>query len=490
MSDAGYGAANATSYWRMYTGHNCTNYAAYRMVKSGMPNVRPWSGEGNASNWGLVEASITNQRPAVGAVAWWGANVPPAGSAGHVAYVEKVVSSDEIVVSQDSWGGDFSWARVTRSSGRWPSGFIHFHDVPMLNLVKPAISGMTKVGTMLTASPGKWSPADATISFRWRADGERIAGATGATFTPTSAQEGKKLSVRVTASKLGYPSTSVISASTPAVLPGVIANTVAPAISGDAKVDATLTASAGSWYPAPDALTYQWSADGAPLAGANGPTLVAEPSLVGKVVTVTVTASRAGYTDVQVSSAGTPAVAPGTFTEVTRPSVIGTPRLGQTLTVDEGAFSPGTSDIAVQWLRSGVPVPGAQASTYLLTPADLGRHISARVSVSRPGYTTLVDRAPRTALVKSVPTVTVIGQPGRRGRARFTVTVKAPSVTPVDGVVRIKSRGELLRDVTLSAGTATTTISGLPAGTRSFAFWYLGSRTVAKGVGRTSVNVS
>ena len=47
MSDAGYGAANATSYWRMYTGHNCTNYAAYRMVKSGMANVRPWSGRPN-----------------------------------------------------------------------------------------------------------------------------------------------------------------------------------------------------------------------------------------------------------------------------------------------------------------------------------------------------------------------------------------------------------------------------------------------------------
>ncbi len=489
MSEAGYGAASGTSYWRMYTGHNCTNYAAYRMVKSGLPNVRPWSGEGNASNWGLAKASITNQVPAVGAVAWWGANVPPAGSAGHVAYVEKVVSSDEIVVSQDSWGGDFSWARITRSSGRWPSGFIHFHDVPTLNLVKPSVSGMAKVGTMLTASPGKWSPADATISFRWRADGVGIAGATGATFTPTPAQEGKMLSVRVTAARLGYPTTSVVSASTPAVLPGVIANTVAPSISGDAKVDATLTASAGSWNPSPDALTYQWSADGAPVAGANGPTLAEDASLVGKVVTVTVTASRAGYTDVPVTSAGTAAVAPGTFTEITSPSVSGTPRLGQTLTLDQGTFTPGTSDVAVQWLRGGVPVPDAQASSYLLTPADLGHHMTARVTVSRPGYTTLVERAPRTASVKSVPTVKVVGQPGRRGRATFTVTVTAPGVSPVGGVVRIKSKGKFLRDVALSAGTATTTVSGLPAGTRPFAFWYLGSRTVARGVGRTSVNI-
>src|SRR5690348_8964061 len=52
MSSAGYDRNNSQMYWRMYAGHNCTNYAAYRMVLSGMPNVRPWSGDGNAMNWG------------------------------------------------------------------------------------------------------------------------------------------------------------------------------------------------------------------------------------------------------------------------------------------------------------------------------------------------------------------------------------------------------------------------------------------------------
>ncbi len=54
---------------------------------------------------------ITNGTPSVGAIAWWRAGVKPAGSAGHVGYVEKVVSADEIIVSQDSWNGDFSWTR-------------------------------------------------------------------------------------------------------------------------------------------------------------------------------------------------------------------------------------------------------------------------------------------------------------------------------------------------------------------------------------------
>ena len=69
MPNAGYKTANGTMYWRMYSGHNCTNYAAYRMVKSGLPNVRPWTGDGNASNWGHANKAITNSVPTVGAVA-------------------------------------------------------------------------------------------------------------------------------------------------------------------------------------------------------------------------------------------------------------------------------------------------------------------------------------------------------------------------------------------------------------------------------------
>ena len=59
---AGYAANNHRMYWRMYSGHNCTNYVAYRMVKAGMPNVRPWSGGGNATNWGVRDAR--DHRPA------------------------------------------------------------------------------------------------------------------------------------------------------------------------------------------------------------------------------------------------------------------------------------------------------------------------------------------------------------------------------------------------------------------------------------------
>ncbi|GGM81445.1 hypothetical protein GCM10009721_02360 [Terrabacter tumescens] len=124
-SHAGYKENSATSYWRQSTGHNCTNYVAYRLVKNGLPNTKPATLSGNAYNWGPSFAAQTNTSPAVGSVAWWDTSYS---STGHVAYVEKVLSASEIIISEDNWGGDFRWRRVTASGGRWPKGFIHLKD--------------------------------------------------------------------------------------------------------------------------------------------------------------------------------------------------------------------------------------------------------------------------------------------------------------------------------------------------------------------------
>ena len=97
-SNHGYSTHKSTSYWRMYAGTNCTNYVAYRLVSTnGMPNTRPHSGDGNAEDWGTTESKITDKKPVVGSVAWWGR------TGHHVAYVEQVVSSTEIVVSESNW---------------------------------------------------------------------------------------------------------------------------------------------------------------------------------------------------------------------------------------------------------------------------------------------------------------------------------------------------------------------------------------------------
>ncbi len=482
MPHAGYKAHRWTMYWRMYGGHNCTNYAAYRMVRSGMPNDRPWDGAGNATYWGTSKPRITDTTPRVGAVAWWKSNVPYAGSAGHVAYVERVVSADEIIVSEDNWGGDFQWRRVTRSGPGWPSGFIHFNDVRLRSTRLPRISGAPRVGEVLTASTGTWGPvaarAGATYRYQWRVNGGNVSGATDPTFTVRPAHQGRRISVRVRASSFGYLMGSALSASTAPVEATTLENVTPPAVSGDATVGSTLTASSGEWTAAPTTLTYQWLADGAPVDGATTSTLAAGPDLAGKTLSVQVTATRDGYTDASVVSAATSPVAPGSFTRSSTPAVSGTPRLGETLTVDPGSFTPTDAEVSIRWLRAGVPVEGAAGSTYRLTAADLGSRMVARVRLTKPGYTSLRTRSAPTRRVKTVPVMRVATEPGT-GLLGITASLTAEGVQPVTGTVRIRSGRQPLAELTLRRGTAATTLRGLPKGQRTFRIRYLGSRTVA-----------
>lgn len=468
MSDGGYSASSRTMYWRMYSGHNCTNYAAYRMVKAGLANSRPWTGGGNATNWGTKMSSITNGTPSVGAIAWWKAGVRPAGSAGHVAYVERVVSDDEIILSQDSWRGDFSWTRVTRTGGGWPSGFVHFKDPRLVNTKAPAISGTPKVGSTLTASPGSWDPAGATLAYQWLQDGVAISGATTSTLTPKRAQTGRSITVRVTASSVGYPATSATSTATPAVASRALASTTAPSISGEARVGGTLSASPGAWAPAPDSVRYQWRSGRIPVAGATGPTLAVEPALVGKPVSVAVTAGRTGYRSVTEVSEATARVAAGTLTLSSAPTVVGTTQPGHALKVVVPATPPG-STTAVQWLRRGVPVPGATGTAYRMTVADIGSRLLAQVTVTKPGYQMLTTRTDISSFVRTRPLIRVSTAP-TKGRLAVYAAVTATGVRPVTGAIQIRSRGKLLRQVTLSDGIARAALIGLPRGARTYRF--------------------
>jgi surface antigen len=124
--DSGYAVLGLVSYWNQTPGHNCTNYVAYRLTHGGRLVARP-PGTGSAYTWGDAARAAgvpVDDRPSVGAVAWWTA-AAIGSSSGHVAYVEEVQADGSIVLSEDNLTGDFDWRRVTRGAG-WPSGFIHY----------------------------------------------------------------------------------------------------------------------------------------------------------------------------------------------------------------------------------------------------------------------------------------------------------------------------------------------------------------------------
>ncbi len=119
------------SYWRMYAGHNCTNYVAYRMIMKGVQDA-PWGYPGGSAwQWraGAKKAKIkVDTTPAVGAVMQWGRNTNGGGSSGHVVYVEKVTATS-VTISEDSWSG-YGAVRVIRkdSSNYKAAKFIHIKD--------------------------------------------------------------------------------------------------------------------------------------------------------------------------------------------------------------------------------------------------------------------------------------------------------------------------------------------------------------------------
>ena len=479
MGNGGYRAESGTMWWRMYSGHNCTNYAAYRVIKAGLPNTRPWTGSGNASNWGPANPKIRDGVPAVGAIAWWAAYDPPAGSSGHVAYVEKVVSDNEIIISQDSWGGDFSWARITRTGGRWPTGFLHFKDVGLANTTVPTVSGTARVGSTLTATGATWTPAATTVTYQWRADGQNIPQATSSTLVLGLAQEGRRISVVVTGRAAGFPASAVESAPTAAVEPGEITNTVAPAILGEPRVDSTLTATPGEWSPAPTTLAYRWFANGRPIPAATTPTLTPVPELLGKKITVRVTARKEGYDAVRTRAPRLAPVAPGTFTVLQPPVVSGATLPGETLTLDPGSYTPaGADELAIAWLRDGAPVDGVTGTTYPLTTTDLGTSLTAEVTLARPGYETLAARAAATAPVKALPQVGVEVVRGIH-RLRLAITVTASGVSPVTGGLVVSRGRTLIAETTLRrGGRARVLLPELRPGVRTIRVRYLGSETV------------
>ena len=180
-------------------------------------------------------------------------------------------------------------------------------DSTTLNVALPTVSGTARVGAVLTAVPGSWSPS-ATFTYAWKR-GTTVVG-TSSTYTPTSADRGSALTLTVTGSATGYTSASTVSATTAAVGYGVITPTPTPTITGSATVGSTLRASTGIW-PTGVSLSYRWDRCSvltslcSAIQRATKSDYRVNTNDRGFTIRVAVTGSRTGYTSVTVTSAFT-----------------------------------------------------------------------------------------------------------------------------------------------------------------------------------------
>ncbi|MFC6234841.1 S8 family serine peptidase [Leucobacter soli] len=86
--------------------------------------------------------------------------------------------------------------------------------MPLINTKKPKVSGTKRVGKKLKIIAPKWSESGVKVKYQWLRNGKKIKGATSKTYKLRTADRGKRISVKATASKSTYKTVSAASAKT------------------------------------------------------------------------------------------------------------------------------------------------------------------------------------------------------------------------------------------------------------------------------------
>ncbi|WP_308287726.1 carboxypeptidase regulatory-like domain-containing protein [Cryobacterium sp. 1639] len=262
----------------------------------------------------------------------------------------------------------------------------------------PTITGAVEVGQTLTSTSGTWAPAPVALSYQWLRGSTPIDGATAATYKPVTADAGSTLSVTVTGTKAGYITVPKSSAATAVVTGGILTATPVPTIAGTTTVGQTLTATAGTWAPAPVTLGYQWLRAGTAISGATTSSYTLTTADAGQTLTVRVTGTKAGFTTVSSTSTATAAIAQ-LLTATPTPTITGTAKLGQTLTAKPGTWTPATVTLKYQWARNGTAISGATTAIYKPVTADAGATLTVTVTGTKSGYITATKTSAATAMV-------------------------------------------------------------------------------------------
>ena len=172
-----------------------------------------------------------------------------------------------------------------------------------------------------------------------------------------------------------------------------------------------------------------------------------------------------------------------------KPYVIeGRPVMGHPLTVADGKFKPGTATVTYMWVRNGVPIEGANASTYVLTPEDVAQAVGVVVTGSLPNVPPVNQGVLLDTAVRSIPECSTRSQRKKGGKVIVHFEVVAPGVPEPDGTVVIKV-GSRVRTVTVKKGKAVARFVGVDPGRYRVRCQYAGGTLVEPGKARDWVRV-
>jgi len=286
------------------------------------------------------------------------------------------------------------------------------------NILPPTIAGATTQGQALTETQGTWMNSP-TLTDVWEdcdttgANCIAITGASNPTYTLTPTDVGHTIVVKETATNgTGGPVSASSMPTNPVAAPPPPppSNNTPPTITGTTVQGKTLTETQGTWTNSPT-LTDAWEdcdptgANCVAIAGASNLTYTLTPTDVGHTIVSLESASNAGGTGAAVSSSATAVVTVPPPSNISPPTVAGTPTLHQTLAEGHGSWTNSPTSFRYQWEDcdgSGndcTLIAGATLQTYTLTAADVGHTIVSLESASNAGGTSGSTPSAITAVV-------------------------------------------------------------------------------------------
>ena len=287
------------------------------------------------------------------------------------------------------------------------------------NTVAPSVSGASAVGSTWTANTGTWTGSP-TFAIYWLrcsapitsgfttvpAGCSAIPGATGPSYTATTADGGKYLTVQVAGNGAsGFALAGALNST--AIVSTAPTNTVPPTVAGVGAIGSTWTATTGTWTGSPTIAVY-WLRCSSPVTstfttvpsgcavipGATSTSYATTAADSGKYLTVQV----AGNGSTGFALSGAISTAPmdsltAAPTNTAAPTVSGASAVGSVWTATTGTWT-GSPTIATYWLRCSAPItsgfttvpagcsaiPGATGTTYTSTAADIGKYLTVQVA--------------------------------------------------------------------------------------------------------------
>ncbi|CAM5779730.1 hypothetical protein [Cellulomonas persica] len=342
------------------------------------------------------------------------------------------------VPTMDDVGHPLSVVVTARRSGYRSVSYEVDHEdwvpAPEVRPGQVTVDGQVRVGGTLRAGVQGW-PQDAVISYRWARDGWTIVGHDGPLYPLGADDVNARISVTATAQLPRHVPASAAVTTAPVELDFLLLE--APRLTTGAVVGTRLSVDELAWSAAPDATRFQWLRDGRAITGATAAQYTPVAADQGTRISVRITGKLTGFADV-VATTSAVQVKRGVITERTRPTVSGTARVGETVRVTTGSWSPSSVTLSYRWLRDGVAISGASGPAYRLRVLDAHARVSVRVTASRPGFGSVSDVVAFNARVGKVrPDIgATFVRSDDRSRITARVTVAASGVSALTGRIR------------------------------------------------------